>query len=108
MGNKDVDLSYLASQTEKFTGADLTEICQRAAKIAIRENIARYIERERLREELEGEDEDEDAYEDPVPEIKAEHFELAMQDARRSVSDSDLMKYSSFATRMSAQKGATG
>lgn len=24
---------------EKFTGADLTEICQRAAKIAIRENI---------------------------------------------------------------------
>lgn len=26
-------------QMEKFTGADLTEICQRAAKIAIRENI---------------------------------------------------------------------
>ena len=24
---------------EKFTGADLTEICQRAAKMAIRENI---------------------------------------------------------------------
>merc|ERR1711871_636809 len=104
----DVDIRYLAEFCDKFSGADLTEICQRAAKIAIRENIARDIEREKLREELEGEDEDEDAFEDPVPEIKAEHFELAMQDARRSVSDSDLMKYSSFATRMSAQKGATG
>merc|ERR1711865_524540 len=30
--SKDVDLSYLASQTDKFTGADLTEICQSACK----------------------------------------------------------------------------
>ncbi|CAN0443292.1 unnamed protein product, partial [Hapterophycus canaliculatus] len=37
--SKDVDLEYLSAQMEKFTGADLTEICQRAAKIAIRENI---------------------------------------------------------------------
>ena len=28
---------------EKFTGADLTEICQRAAKIAIRENIMKVL-----------------------------------------------------------------
>jgi transitional endoplasmic reticulum ATPase len=33
--NKDCDLAYLAAQTEKFTGADLTEICQRAAKVRI-------------------------------------------------------------------------
>merc|ERR1712137_1199580 len=33
----DVDLTYLAQSTEKFTGADLTEICQRACKNAIRE-----------------------------------------------------------------------
>lgn len=31
--------SLFTNQMEKFTGADLTEICQRAAKIAIRENI---------------------------------------------------------------------
>merc|ERR1712028_302101 len=37
--SKDVDLSYLASQTDKFTGADLTEICQTACKLAIREEI---------------------------------------------------------------------
>ena len=30
---------FFCMQMEKFTGADLTEICQRAAKIAIRENI---------------------------------------------------------------------
>merc|ERR1712154_231494 len=39
--SKDVDLSYLASQTDKFTGADLTEICQSACKLAIREEIER-------------------------------------------------------------------
>merc|ERR1712137_1332797 len=61
--SKDVDLSYLASQTDKFTGADLTEICQRAAKLAIRENIERDIERGRLRAEsgeMEDEDDDDD------------------------------------------------
>jgi transitional endoplasmic reticulum ATPase len=49
--NKDVDLSYLATVTEKFSGADLTEICQRAAKLAIREDIMRNIERENIRKE---------------------------------------------------------
>merc|ERR1719478_892503 len=43
---KDVDLDYLAAQTEKYTGADLTEICQRSAKMAIRESIERDMERE--------------------------------------------------------------
>merc|ERR1712161_22869 len=37
--SKDVDLSYLASQTDKFTGADLTEICQTACKIAIEKKL---------------------------------------------------------------------
>jgi transitional endoplasmic reticulum ATPase len=30
-----LDLNYLASQTEKFTGADLIEICESACKVAI-------------------------------------------------------------------------
>merc|ERR1712216_133931 len=47
----DVDIAYVASQTEKFTGADLTEICQRAAKLAIREDIMRSMEREKIRED---------------------------------------------------------
>jgi transitional endoplasmic reticulum ATPase len=33
-----VDLAFLARNTHGFSGADLTEICQRAAKLAIRES----------------------------------------------------------------------
>merc|ERR1711916_75182 len=39
----EVDLAFLARHTDKFTGADLTEICQRAAKLAIRESIEKVI-----------------------------------------------------------------
>merc|ERR1712150_323160 len=49
--SQEVDLSYLASQTDKFTGADLTEICQSACKLAIREEIERDLERQRMKEE---------------------------------------------------------
>lgn len=40
---KDVDLSALAKYTQGFSGADITEICQRACKYAIRENIEKVI-----------------------------------------------------------------
>ena len=103
--SREVDLAYLAAQTEKFSGADLTEICQRAAKNAIRENIQRDMEREQIRadaeadgvimDEKEGEEE-----EDLVPEIMARHFEDAVRNARRSVSDRDLAQYSSFAANL--------
>ena len=44
--SKDVDLTALAKLTAGFSGADITEICQRACKYAIREDIQRDIERE--------------------------------------------------------------
>ena len=47
-----------------------------------------------------------DEEEDLVPEITTAHFELAMRDARRSVSDADLAKYSSFAQTMQQQRAA--
>lgn len=112
---KEVDLSYLASQTDKFTGADLTEICQTACKIAIREEIERDIERQRLRDEAEDEmdeDDDEDEDADLMPEILSKHFEVAVRGARRSVSDRDLAQYASFAQTLqqsrAAVSGATG
>lgn len=37
--SKDVNLSALSRYTHGFSGADITEICQRACKYAIRENI---------------------------------------------------------------------
>jgi transitional endoplasmic reticulum ATPase len=100
--NKDVDLQYLASHTDKFTGADLTEICQRAAKLAIREDIERNIERERIKEEAQqqGLMDDDVEEEDLVPEILPRHFEQAVRDARRSVSDNDLAQYSRFAINL--------
>ena len=48
--NKEVDLNYLSKILHGFSGADLTEICQRACKLAIRESIAIDIQRERERE----------------------------------------------------------
>lgn len=101
--HRDVDLAYLAAQTEKFTGADLTEICQRAAKNAIRESIARDMERRMIREQAEADGmtvEDVDEEEDLVPEILPSHFEDAVRNARRSVSDRDLAEYSSFANNL--------
>ena len=46
---QDVDQQYLASITDGFSGADLTEICQRACKLAIRESIEEEVRRERQR-----------------------------------------------------------
>jgi len=45
-----VDIDYLAKVTHGFSGADLTEICQRACKLAIRESIEQEIRRERERD----------------------------------------------------------
>ncbi|KAK3755281.1 hypothetical protein QZH41_004101 [Actinostola sp. cb2023] len=67
-----------------------------ACKLAIRECIEAEINREKKRAEnpdLDMEIEDED----PVPEIRKDHFEEAMRFARRSVSDNDIRKYEMFA-----------
>ena len=100
--HKDVDLQYLATQTDKFTGADLTEICQRSAKLAIREDIERNMERERIQADAreQGLMEEDVEDEDLVPEIMPRHFENAVRDARRSVSDNDLAQYSRFAQNL--------
>eukprot|EP00924_Labyrinthula_sp_SR-Ha-C_P006226 maker-scaffold_31-snap-gene-0.47-mRNA-1 protein AED:0.22 eAED:0.22 QI:134/1/1/1/0.5/0.33/3/132/802 len=104
----EVDLDFLAEKTDKFTGADLTEICQRAAKLAIRESIQREIEREKLKATLETEEDEEEMAEDLVPEITKDHFEEAMRTSRRSVSDQDLARYSSFAQTLQQQRAQIG
>ena len=117
----EVDLTFLAKNTHGFSGADLTEICQRAAKLAIRASIDADIRAARERREREeAEDtkmeDDSDEAEDPVPQITKlvfiivitklslivsclsfrEHFEEAMKFARRSVSDQDIRRYEMF------------
>eukprot|EP00951_Prasinocladus_malaysianus_P022311 scaffold186503_cov32-Prasinocladus_malaysianus.AAC.1 len=83
-------MSQLVKFTNGFSGADITEICQRACKYAIRESIERDIEKEKRRAENPDAMED-DA--DEVPCITRAHFEEAMKYARRSVSDADVRKY---------------
>jgi len=106
-----VDLEHVARETDKFSGADLTEICQRSAKLAIRESIAKDMERERIRSEAieAGEEvEDEMDEDDEVPEITEKHFEEAVRNGRRSVTDEQLRQYSSFATTLQQARSAVG
>uniref|UniRef100_A0A8I3W2D5 Phosphatidylinositol glycan anchor biosynthesis class O n=1 Tax=Callithrix jacchus TaxID=9483 RepID=A0A8I3W2D5_CALJA len=100
---KDVDLEFLAKMTNGFSGADLTEICQRACKLAIRESIESEIRRERERQTNPSAMEVEE--DDPVPEIRRDHFEEAMRFARRSVSDNDIRKYEMFAQTLQQSRG---
>jgi transitional endoplasmic reticulum ATPase len=114
----EVDLSFLAKMTHGFSGADLTEICQRSAKLAIRESIEADIraKREMDARQESGEEVMEEEEEDPVPMITRlvggnlrtyservtdcsyrEHFEEAMKFARRSVQDGDIRRYEMFA-----------
>uniref|UniRef100_A0A2N9GCD9 AAA+ ATPase domain-containing protein n=1 Tax=Fagus sylvatica TaxID=28930 RepID=A0A2N9GCD9_FAGSY len=97
----DVDLTALAKLTAGFSGADITEICQRACKYAIREDIQKDIEREKR--EIDAMAEDSAA--DEVAEIKAAHFEESMKFARRSVSDADIRKYQAFAQNLQQSRG---
>ncbi|PWN22970.1 putative CDC48-microsomal protein of CDC48/PAS1/SEC18 family of ATPase [Microstroma glucosiphilum] len=117
-----VNLEYLAKHLNGFSGADISEICQRAAKLAIRESIAKEAERTIASKEkeaaaggggdvkMEGDAEptkveSEEDYVDPVPFITVEHFEEAMKFARRSVSDSDIRRYEMFAQNLQQSRG---
>jgi transitional endoplasmic reticulum ATPase len=101
---KDVDLDALVRVTKGFSGADITEICQRAAKYAIRESIEADIEREREREANPEAMEEDDAV-DAVPELTRAHFEESMKFARRSVSDADIRKYAAFSQTLQQSRG---
>merc|ERR1712054_341148 len=83
-----VSLAFMAELTDGFSGADLAELCQRAAKAAIRDAIAA--------DELKTDDTDVDA----AGEIGRKHFEEAMAGARRSVAQTDLAKYDQFRQKM--------
>eukprot|EP01107_Rhizomastix_libera_P014448 TRINITY_DN4636_c0_g1_i1.p1 TRINITY_DN4636_c0_g1~~TRINITY_DN4636_c0_g1_i1.p1 ORF type:complete len:831 (+),score=259.16 TRINITY_DN4636_c0_g1_i1:44-2536(+) len=104
----DLDLTKVAEVTEGFSGADLTEICQRACKYAIRESISKDIESAELKERRKEQgldDEMGEEEEDPVPFLSRAHFSEAMKTARRSVSDADIKRYEHFATSMAQSRG---
>jgi len=86
-----VSLAFIGELTDGFSGADLAELCQRAAKAAIRDAIAA--------DELKTDDMDVDE----CNEIGRKHFEEAMAGARRSVAITDLAKYDQFRQKMQPQ-----
>lgn len=107
----DVDLNVVAQATDKYSGADLAEICQRAVKYAIRERIEFVMQRKIAREKMleSGLTEDQlPEEEDPLPYVNKKHFEMAIRESRRSVSDADLLKYESFSQKMKQQRGNMG
>ena len=87
-----VSLEFLAQQCEGFSGADMTELCQRATKAAIREAIAAEDDRKKLMKDA-GDDENMMEMDDPVPVITRAHFEEAMANARKSVTEYELTKF---------------
>ena len=75
--------------TPGFSGADCTEVCKRAARLAIRDAV----------------DAAANGAEGPTS-VGAKHFEDAMATARRSVSDADLAKYDAFAAKQKVSADA--
>lgn len=101
----DVDLDYIAEKTDKYSGADLTAICQAAAKHAVSEAIQARIEALKLGEEPTA---------GPAM-IQKRHFVEAVRNSRASIGPADLLKYEAFAdnlkrarARLGAEGGATG
>jgi transitional endoplasmic reticulum ATPase len=99
----DITFEQLAEVTEGFSGADITEICQRAAKNAIRDAITADIERQKRVEAGELTQEEADALPDPVPYITRSHFEASMSKARRSVTPDIVKVYNDFEQKIKAQ-----
>ena len=100
---EDITYELLAEVTEGFSGADITEICQRAAKNAIRESITAEIERQRRVEAGEMTQEEADALPDAVPLITRDHFEDSMSKARRSVTPDIVAQYDEFEKKSKAK-----
>eukprot|EP00282_Hemiselmis_andersenii_P031211 CAMPEP_0169459816 /NCGR_PEP_ID=MMETSP1042-20121227/18150_1 /TAXON_ID=464988 /ORGANISM="Hemiselmis andersenii, Strain CCMP1180" /LENGTH=807 /DNA_ID=CAMNT_0009572255 /DNA_START=50 /DNA_END=2471 /DNA_ORIENTATION=+ len=95
----DVVLSSMAENTEGFSGADLNEICQRACKLAIREEISQWTEWAATQEDPKNPTK---PFESKVHQIGKHHFEESFKFARRSVTDKDVRKYETFRQKMLA------
>lgn len=101
-----VDLEVLARSTHGFSGADISEICTTASKLAIREAILAAEERSNKIEAGEV-DEDEDGSTEVSENmlIAKSHFNFAMSRARRSVTEKDLALFEEFAEKQKAGRG---
>lgn len=91
----DVDIDDMAERCEGFSGADITEVCQRAARNAIRELVTKLNEQKSKLQQWKSPN-PMGPLDDPVPCITKDHFEEALSRARRSVSESELRRYEEY------------
>lgn len=101
-----VDLHEIAARSVGFSGADLTELCQRAAKFAVKERIEEEIRKAKKKSgPVQGVDEKDymDVVDDSADRserkkcsVTPAHFARAMETARRSVSEAEERKYEGF------------
>jgi len=97
----EIDIEVLARSTHGFSGADISEICTTASKLAIREAIL-------AAEEKASNEEEEISANTSVAGnmlIGKRHFNFAMSRARRSVSEKDLALFEEFAEKQKAGRG---
>merc|ERR1712086_461185 len=101
----EVDMEVLARSTHGFSGADISEVCTTASKLAIREAILAAEERKKEAEAGELDEDDEDSSVGGQMLITKRHFNFAMSRARRSVSEQDLALFEEFAEKQKAGRG---
>jgi transitional endoplasmic reticulum ATPase len=90
-----VPFDFLAELTEGFSGADLKEFCNQACKSAIKESIEAEIQhKEFLKQKPNGDIEM--IEEDVVPMLTRRHFEYALANSKKTVSELDLSRYDDF------------
>lgn len=108
---KEVDMTQIAGATAGYSGADLSEICQKAVRIALKNSVEevnkqiRMLQIQRQQMEKRGQVIDEDYFEQKFMEIQnkansgvltKEDFEMAVRQSRQSTSENDLKKYEAF------------
>lgn len=100
--NEDVNFDELALKFEGFSGADIQEFCNRAMYFALEESIKKTEEFNEQIELLkkEGKEIPPELNEEPVKEIRWEHFVKAAPYARKSVDEIQIRKYHQFAEKM--------
>ncbi|XP_067120064.1 uncharacterized protein [Centruroides vittatus] len=77
--SNDVDLDSIARNTDGLSGADLSQVCRKACKLALKENI-----------------ESSETGEDFIAEIGMRHFQEAIKQTRPSVNSEDLRRFEEF------------
>jgi transitional endoplasmic reticulum ATPase len=102
-----INFDALGHATEGFSGADIAEVCNRATRYAIKLCLAEHVEREKKKEvymreglPIPAELDDESLYT-----VTQAHFSLAMREARKSVSEADIARYTYYAQSNAIQAG---